>query len=69
MRNSRHSGGLHPEAPGKSRDFCRFHLTTGHDFLGAYLHWLGVTANESCLICVYARMDGDHLLQRTGIDE
>ncbi|GFV38070.1 reverse transcriptase [Trichonephila clavipes] len=26
----------------------RFRLTTGHDFLGVYLHWLGVAANEAC---------------------
>ncbi|GFU15776.1 uncharacterized protein TNCV_2367451 [Trichonephila clavipes] len=27
---------------------ARLHLTTGHDFLGVYLHWLGVAANETC---------------------
>ncbi|GFT85164.1 reverse transcriptase [Trichonephila clavipes] len=46
-----------------------FRLTTGHDFLGVYLHWLGVAANEVCPICGHARMDDDHLLQCTGLDE
>ncbi|GFW98887.1 reverse transcriptase [Trichonephila clavipes] len=40
----------------------RFRLTTGHEFLGVYLHWLGLAANEACPICGHARMDGDHLL-------
>ncbi|GFU70234.1 uncharacterized protein TNCV_903761 [Trichonephila clavipes] len=34
---------------------ARFRLTTGHDFLGVYLHWLGVAANEACPICGRAR--------------
>ncbi|GFS55999.1 reverse transcriptase [Trichonephila clavipes] len=45
---------------------ARFRLTTGHDFLGVYLHWLGVAANEACPTCDHARMDDDHLLQCTG---
>ncbi|GFW89948.1 reverse transcriptase [Trichonephila clavipes] len=48
---------------------ARFRLTTGHDFLGVYLHWLGVAASEACTICGHARMDGDHLLQCIGLDE
>ncbi|GFT21887.1 uncharacterized protein TNCV_3179831 [Trichonephila clavipes] len=40
-----------------------FRLTTGHDFLGVYLHWLGVAANEAYPLCGHARLDGDHLLQ------
>ncbi|GFX55431.1 reverse transcriptase [Trichonephila clavipes] len=48
---------------------AHFHLTTGHDFWGVYLHWLGVTANEACTLCGHARMDGYHLLQCTGLDE
>ncbi|GFS73523.1 reverse transcriptase [Trichonephila clavipes] len=47
----------------------RFRLTNGHDFLGVYLHWLGVAANEACPICGHARMDRDHLLQCTGLGE
>ncbi|GFS81336.1 uncharacterized protein TNCV_1225211 [Trichonephila clavipes] len=27
---------------------ARFRLTTGHDFLGVYLHWLGPDADEAC---------------------
>ncbi|GFV10694.1 reverse transcriptase [Trichonephila clavipes] len=68
MGNSGHCG-PNPEAPGESRGCCRFHLTTGHNFLGVYLHWLGVVANVACSICDRARMDGDHLLQCTGLVE
>ncbi|GFX79614.1 hypothetical protein TNCV_826021 [Trichonephila clavipes] len=39
-----------------------FHLTTGHDILGVYLHWLGLTADEACPFSDHARMDGDHLI-------
>ncbi|GFV44222.1 reverse transcriptase [Trichonephila clavipes] len=46
-----------------------FRLTNGHDFLGVYLHWLGLAADEACPLCVHTRMDGDHLLQYTGLDE
>ncbi|GFX87968.1 reverse transcriptase [Trichonephila clavipes] len=38
-----------------------FRLTTGHDLLEVYLHWLGVAANEA--------MDGKHLLQCTRLTE
>ncbi|GFX46254.1 hypothetical protein TNCV_1371961 [Trichonephila clavipes] len=65
LGNSGHCGPK-PETPGESRGFC---LTTGHDFLGVYLHWLGVAANEACPICGHVRMDGDHLLQCTGLDK
>ncbi|GFV30154.1 reverse transcriptase [Trichonephila clavipes] len=46
-----------------------FRLTTGHDFLGVYLHCLGVAVNEGCPLSGHARMDGDHLLQCTGLVE
>ncbi|GFT76553.1 reverse transcriptase [Trichonephila clavipes] len=65
MGNSGHCG-PNPEALGDSRGF---RLTTGDDFLGVYLHWLGLAANEACLLCGHARMDGDHLLQCTRLDE
>ncbi|GFS68035.1 reverse transcriptase [Trichonephila clavipes] len=48
---------------------ARFRLTTGHHFLRVYLHWLIVVANEACPLCGYARMDGDHMLQCTGLVE
>ncbi|GFU55395.1 hypothetical protein TNCV_2549841 [Trichonephila clavipes] len=35
--------------------FARFRLTTGHDFLGVYLFWIGLTADEACR---YAAMPG-----------
>ncbi|GFX10985.1 hypothetical protein TNCV_512451 [Trichonephila clavipes] len=42
---------------------ARFRLTTGHDLLVVYLQWF-------CLVILtMARMDGDHLLQCTGLDE
>ncbi|GFV15124.1 reverse transcriptase [Trichonephila clavipes] len=48
---------------------ARFRLTTGHDFLGVYLHLLGAAANEVCPLCGHVRMDGDHLLQCTELDK
>ncbi|GFT47085.1 reverse transcriptase [Trichonephila clavipes] len=48
---------------------ARFRLATGHDFLGVYLHWLGVAANAVCPLCGHARKDGDHRLQCTGLVE
>ncbi|GFV43299.1 reverse transcriptase [Trichonephila clavipes] len=53
----------------RAKDVPRFRLTTGHDILGVYLHWLGVTANEACSPCGHARMDGDYLFQCTGLHE
>ncbi|GFU66975.1 reverse transcriptase [Trichonephila clavipes] len=48
---------------------ARFRLTTGHDFWGVYLHWLGVAANEAYPLCGHARMNDNHLLQCTGLYE
>ncbi|GFT20570.1 reverse transcriptase [Trichonephila clavipes] len=48
---------------------ARFRLTTRRDFLGVYLHWLGLVADEACPLCGHGRMDGHHLLQCTGRDE
>ncbi|GFT81190.1 reverse transcriptase [Trichonephila clavipes] len=53
----------------KAEAVAPFRLTTGHDFLGVYLHWLGLAAVEACPLCGYARMDDDHLLQCTGLDD
>ncbi|GFV42204.1 reverse transcriptase [Trichonephila clavipes] len=44
---------------------ARFRLTSGHDFSGVYL----LAANEACPLCGHARIDVDHLLQCTGLDE
>ncbi|GFV53034.1 reverse transcriptase [Trichonephila clavipes] len=60
---------FYPEAPGESKAVVLFHLTTGHDFLGVYLHLLGLAADEACRLRSHARMDGDHLLQCTGLNE
>ncbi|GFT79958.1 reverse transcriptase [Trichonephila clavipes] len=46
-----------------------FRLTTRHDLLGVYLHWLGLAADEACPLCGHARMHGDHLLHCIGLDE
>ncbi|GFS53462.1 reverse transcriptase [Trichonephila clavipes] len=48
---------------------ARFRLATGHNFLGVYLHWLGVATNEACSIYAHVRRDGVHLLQCTGLVE
>ncbi|GFT12310.1 hypothetical protein TNCV_4005651 [Trichonephila clavipes] len=62
--------GTNPETPGeRAETVARFRLFTGHDFWGVYLHWLGVADNETCPFCGYARRDGDHLLQFTGLIE
>ncbi|GFS75243.1 histone-lysine N-methyltransferase SETMAR [Trichonephila clavipes] len=44
-----------------------FRQTTGHDFWE--YTFTGLAANESCLLCGHARMDGGHLLRCTGHDE
>ncbi|GFT19874.1 reverse transcriptase [Trichonephila clavipes] len=48
---------------------ARIRLTTGHDIVGIYLQWLDVASDEAFPLCSNARMDGDHLLQCTGLDE
>ncbi|GFX30189.1 reverse transcriptase [Trichonephila clavipes] len=48
---------------------ARFRLTTGYNFLGVYLHWLGVAVNEANSLCAHETMDGDKLIQYTGLDE
>ncbi|GFV78316.1 reverse transcriptase [Trichonephila clavipes] len=48
---------------------ARFHLSTGHDFLGVYHHRFGLAADEACPLYGRARMDGDHLLQCTELNE
>ncbi|GFX37949.1 reverse transcriptase [Trichonephila clavipes] len=52
---------------GRAEAVTLFRLTTGRDFLGVHLHWLGVAANEAYPLCGHARMDGDHLPQCTGL--
>ncbi|GFV85748.1 uncharacterized protein TNCV_2003681 [Trichonephila clavipes] len=46
----------------RTKAVARFRVTIGHDFLGVYLHWLGLAAHEACPLCGHARMNGDHLL-------
>ncbi|GFV15834.1 reverse transcriptase [Trichonephila clavipes] len=53
----------------RAEAIARFRLTTGHDFWGVYLHWLGMVFDEACPLCSHVRMHGDHLLQRIGLDE
>ncbi|GFU42825.1 hypothetical protein TNCV_3140071 [Trichonephila clavipes] len=57
---------LKPQEPWQTHGF---RLTNGRDFLGVYLHWLRLAANEANLLCGHARMDGDDFLQCTGFYE
>ncbi|GFT32410.1 reverse transcriptase [Trichonephila clavipes] len=50
----------------RAEAIARFRLSTEHDFLGVYLHWLGVASNEAYPLCGHARMDDNHLIQCTG---
>ncbi|GFS85927.1 reverse transcriptase [Trichonephila clavipes] len=45
----------------------RFHITTGQNFLENTS--IDLAVDEACPLCGYARMDGDHLSQCTGLDE
>ncbi|GFW71274.1 hypothetical protein TNCV_536921 [Trichonephila clavipes] len=56
----------HPE---RAETVARFHLTSRHYFLGLYLHWFGLVADEACSLYGHAKMDGYHQLQCTGLDE
>jgi len=40
---------------------AHFRLTTGHDYLQAYLHQIGLAGDDICPLCNLGRMDGDHL--------
>ncbi|GFX99213.1 reverse transcriptase [Trichonephila clavipes] len=51
------------------RTIWNFATYPGHDLLGVNLHWLGVAANQACPLCGRAKMDGNHLLQFTGLYE
>ncbi|GFV15842.1 reverse transcriptase [Trichonephila clavipes] len=53
----------------RTEDLSSFCLTTGHDFFRVYLHWPGLATNKAYPLCTHARMDGDHLLQCTGLNE
>ncbi|GFV36739.1 reverse transcriptase [Trichonephila clavipes] len=58
-----------PRPPKRAEAVAHFRLTTGHDLLEVYLHWLDVAADESCPLLGHVRMDGEHLLQCTGLDD
>ncbi|GFV18648.1 reverse transcriptase [Trichonephila clavipes] len=63
MGNSGHCD-PNPEAP-----VARFSPNYRNDFLGVYLHWLGVATNEACPFCGHAKMDSDDLPQCAGLAE
>ncbi|GFX41443.1 reverse transcriptase [Trichonephila clavipes] len=64
------TGGPIPRHLERAEAVARFRLTTGHDFIGRHdTHWLGLAANEACPLCGHARMDGNHLLQCTGLND
>ncbi|GFV72281.1 hypothetical protein TNCV_637431 [Trichonephila clavipes] len=48
---------------------ARFRPTTGGNILEVYLHWLGLATDEACLLYGYAGIDGEYMLQCTGLDE
>ncbi|GFX72179.1 hypothetical protein TNCV_1954551 [Trichonephila clavipes] len=68
MGNSGHCG-FSPKAFEESRGCCSLSPQTGHGFLGVHIHWLGLAADETCPVSGHVRMDGDHLLHCTGLDE
>ncbi|GFV93552.1 hypothetical protein TNCV_1988641 [Trichonephila clavipes] len=68
MGNSGHCG-PNPEAPGESRGYCPLSSNYRTRLFGSIPPWLCVADNKACPICGHARMDGDHLLQCTGLDE
>ncbi|GFV43909.1 hypothetical protein TNCV_1530831 [Trichonephila clavipes] len=51
--------GLIPRHLEKAGAAARFRLTTGHHFLGVYLHWSGLAVDEACPLCGHVRMNGD----------
>ncbi|GFV43727.1 reverse transcriptase [Trichonephila clavipes] len=48
---------------------ARFRLTIRHDSLKEYLHWFGLTVDEACPLYGHSIMDGNHLVQCTGLDK
>ncbi|GFV73251.1 reverse transcriptase [Trichonephila clavipes] len=60
--------GYNPKAE-RAKAVARFPLATGHYFLGVHLHWLDLAEGKNGLLYGHARMNGDHLLQCTGLDE
>ncbi|GFV30789.1 reverse transcriptase [Trichonephila clavipes] len=58
------------EKPGESRGCCTLlPITTGHNFMEVYLHWLDLAADEACPLCCRVRMNSSPLLQCTGLDK
>ncbi|GFT06168.1 hypothetical protein TNCV_1595691 [Trichonephila clavipes] len=60
--------GSYPEAPGETRVCCSF-SSKYWAFLEVYFPSTRLAAEEACPLCYPVRMDGDHLLQYTGLDE
>ncbi|GFV26188.1 reverse transcriptase [Trichonephila clavipes] len=65
MGNSDH---CRPNPETKAEAVDCFRLTNGH-FGGVYLHWLGLAADEAFPLGSHARMDGNHLIQCTELNE
>ncbi|GFU41698.1 reverse transcriptase [Trichonephila clavipes] len=62
--------GLIPRHPlNRAEVVARFRLITGHDFLGVYQHLFGLASDEACPFCGHAKMNANHLIQSTGLEE
>lgn len=46
-----------------------FRLSTGHDYLQAHLHRIGLANSDQCPLCAAARMDGEHLYTCPALNE
>ncbi|GFU46767.1 hypothetical protein TNCV_4684111 [Trichonephila clavipes] len=53
----------------RAQAVARFHLTTVHEIMVVYIHWLDLNADKAGPLCGHVRMDGVHLLQNTGLNE
>ncbi|GFU05320.1 hypothetical protein TNCV_3262641 [Trichonephila clavipes] len=53
----------------RAQAVARFHLTTVHEIMVVYIHWLDLNADKVGPLCGHVRMDGVHLLQNTGLNE
>ncbi|GFV47394.1 uncharacterized protein TNCV_4830501 [Trichonephila clavipes] len=50
------TAGLIPRHLERAEAVSSSHLTTGDDFLGAFLHWLRLTADEASSLCGHVRI-------------
>ena len=53
----------------RQESVATFRTITGHDYLPAHLHRIGVLPDPSCPICDFAVMNADHLWTCSGLDD